>query len=49
MERPEGQAKTIRVLESGAVAKPPHGEYRKVRGKVERTIHGIREPLPFNI
>jgi hypothetical protein len=43
MKRPEGQAKTIRGWESGAFAKPSHGEYKNVRGKVDMTLRDIRE------
>jgi hypothetical protein len=43
IERPEGQAKTIQCQESGAFVKPSHGEYRKVRGKVDRNLRGNRE------
>jgi hypothetical protein len=41
METPEGHAKTIRSQKSGAFAKPPHGEYRKVQSKVDRTLRDI--------
>jgi hypothetical protein len=43
MERPEGQAKTIRSRKSGAFVKPSHGEHKKVRSKMDRTLHGVRE------
>jgi hypothetical protein len=43
MEGPEGKAKTIQSQKSSAFMKPMHGECRKVRSKVARTIRGIRE------
>jgi hypothetical protein len=43
MERPKGQAKTIRSRKSSAFMKPTHGECRKVQSKVDKTIRGIRE------
>jgi hypothetical protein len=43
MERPEGQAKTIRGWESGAFVKTPHGEHRKVQSKVDRALRDIRK------
>jgi hypothetical protein len=39
----QSQAKTIRGWESGAFARPSHGEYRKVRDKMDRTLRDIKE------
>jgi hypothetical protein len=33
----------IRSWKSNAFVKPPHGKYRKVRGKLDRTLHDIRK------
>jgi hypothetical protein len=43
MERSEGQTKTIQSWESGTITKPPNGEHKKVRGKVDMTLRGIRK------
>jgi hypothetical protein len=43
LERPEGQAKTIRSWESSAFVKPSHGEHKNIRSKVDRTLCGSRE------
>jgi hypothetical protein len=43
MERLEGQAKTIQGWESGAFAKPPLGEHRKVQSKVDRALRDFRK------
>jgi hypothetical protein len=40
---PKVKLKQIQSWKSGAFAKPPHGEHRKIGSKVDMTIHGFRE------